>query len=65
MRLVGLTGQCRIQGGDVCALKEQEVVMRRQDKDCAVWMWALANEEPLKVVKSCVDIMWEMVRQDA
>ena len=39
--------------------------MRGWDKDCVVWMWALANEEPLEVVKACVDIVWEMIRQDA
>ena len=27
------------------------------DKDCVAWMWALANEEPLEVVKTCVDVV--------
>ena len=32
-----------------------------RDKDCMAWVWALANEEPLEVVKACVNIMWEVV----
>ena len=38
--------------------------MRGRDKYRAVWMWALTNEEPLEVVKLCVNIVWEVVRQD-
>ena len=34
------------------------------DKDRATWVSSLTNEEPLVVVKSCVDIVWEVVGED-
>ena len=34
------------------------------DEDCATRMSPLTNEEPLMVVKACVDIMWEVVQED-
>ena len=29
--------------------------MWERDKDHIVWVWALANEEPLEVVKACIN----------
>ena len=34
------------------------------DKDRATGVSPLANEEPLVVVKSCVDVVWEVVGED-
>ena len=34
------------------------------DKDRATGVSSLANEEPLVVVKSCIDIVWEVVGED-
>ena len=38
--------------------------MGGRDEDCATRVSSLANEEPLVVVKACVDIVWEVVRED-
>ena len=38
--------------------------MRGRDKDRATWVSSLTNEEPLVVVKACVDIMREIIRED-
>ena len=38
--------------------------MRGRDEDRASWVSSLTNEEPLVVVKACVDIVWEVVRED-
>ena len=37
------------------------VAMRKGDKDRAARVSPLTNEEPLVVVKACIDIMWEVV----
>ena len=34
------------------------------DKDRATGVSSLTNEEPLVVVKACVDIMWEVIGED-
>ena len=34
------------------------------DKDCAARVSSLTNEEPLVVVKACVDIVWKVIRED-
>ena len=34
------------------------------NKDRAAWVSSLTNEEPLLVVKTCVDIMREVIRKD-
>ena len=34
------------------------------DKDCATRVSSLTNEEPLVVVKACVDIVREVIRED-
>ena len=34
------------------------------DEDRAARMSSLTNEEPLVVVKACVDIVWEVIRED-
>ena len=34
------------------------------DKDRAARVSSLTNEEPLVVVKACVDIVWEVIRED-
>ena len=34
------------------------------DKDRATGVSSLTNEEPLVVVKACVDIVWEVVGED-
>ena len=39
--------------------------MRGGDKDSAMRMSSLTNEEPLMVVKSGIDIMWEVIREDS
>ena len=38
--------------------------MCRGDKDCAAGVSSLANEEPLVVVKACVDIVRKVVGED-
>ena len=38
--------------------------MRGRDEDRATWVSSLTNEEPLVIVKACVDIMREVVRDD-
>ena len=38
--------------------------MGRWDKDRAMRVSSSTNEEPLVVVKSCVDIVWEVVGED-
>ena len=38
--------------------------MRGGDEDRASGVSSLANEEPLVVVKTCVDIVWEVVREN-
>ena len=38
--------------------------MRGGDEDCAAGMSSLTNEEPLVVMEACVDIVWEVVRED-
>lgn len=38
------------------------VVMR--DKYCAVRVSSLINEEPLRIVEACVNVMWEVVGKD-
>ena len=38
--------------------------MRGGDKDRATGVSSLADEEPLVVVKACVDVVWEVVRED-
>ena len=35
-----------------------------RNKDRATWVSPLTNEKPLVVVKACVDVMWEVVRED-
>ena len=35
-----------------------------RDEDRAAGVSSLTNEEPLVIVKACVDIMWEVVRED-
>ena len=35
------------------------------NEHCATWVGALANEEPLEVVKSCVELRWDVVGYDA
>ena len=37
------------------------VAMRGGDEDCATRMLSLTNEEPLMVMKACVNIMREIV----
>ena len=37
------------------------VTMHGGDEDCATGMSSLTDEEPLMVVKACVNIMWEVV----
>ena len=34
------------------------------DENRATWVSSLSNEEPLVVVKSCVNIVWEVVGED-
>ena len=38
--------------------------MRGGDEDHATRVSSLTNKEPLVVVKACVDIVWEVVRED-
>ena len=38
--------------------------MRRGDEDRVAGVSSLANEEPLVVVKACVDVVWEVIRED-
>ena len=38
--------------------------MRRGDKDRAARVSSLTDEEPLVIVKACVDIVWEVVREN-
>jgi hypothetical protein len=38
--------------------------VRRGDKDRATRVSSLTNEEPLVVVKSCVDVVWEIIGED-
>jgi hypothetical protein len=38
--------------------------MHGGDKDRATGVLSLTNEEPLVIVKSCIDVMWEIVRED-
>ena len=33
-------------------------------KDRATWVSSVTNEEPLVVMKACVDIVWEVVREN-
>ena len=35
-----------------------------RDKDRATRVSSLANEEPLVVVKACIDIVWKVIRED-
>ena len=34
------------------------------NEDCAMWVSSLTNEEPLLIVKACVDTVWEVIRED-
>ena len=47
----------RFGGLDVAA-------MRRQDEDCVTGVSSLANEEPLGVMESGVNVVWDVVGQD-
>ena len=38
--------------------------MRGGDEDRATGVSSLTNEEPLVVVKACIDIVWEVIRED-
>ena len=38
--------------------------MHGGNKDRTMGVSSLTNEEPLVVVKSCIDVMWEIVRED-
>ena len=38
--------------------------MGGRDEDRAAWVSSLTNEEPLVVMKACVDIVGEVVRED-
>ena len=38
--------------------------MRGGDEDRTAGMSSLTNEEPLVVMKACIDVVWEVIRED-
>ena len=50
--------------GGVLFHRARIVVTRGRDEDHTARVSSLSNEKPLMVVKVCVDIVWEIIRED-